>query len=193
MKHYTDPNDFNEVICHQRNTDTEERIRQLLKDADELLDLCETSCSETTGYELFIRCLSEETVVDHGKRRIRTKADEGMVSIMHQNPSDPKATFRKKAGKEHRGYAANLEESVGSNDSLIADYQYEQNIYSDSQFLREHLERAKIQRKMSGGEFKDYARLRNGVETVPSNLRRNYHLEKIPRGKQRGKFTSVPK
>jgi len=26
------------------------------------------------------------------------------------------------------------------------------------------------------------------VETVPSNIRKNYHLEKIPRGKQRGKF-----
>ena len=37
-------------------------------------------------------------------------------------------------------------------------------------------------------EFKNYARLRNGVETVPSNIRKNYHLEKIPRGKQRGKF-----
>jgi hypothetical protein len=42
---------------------------------------------------------------------------------------------------------------------------------------------------MQSEEFKNYARLRNGVETVPSNLRRNYHLENIPRGKQRGKFS----
>ncbi|MFR7839669.1 MAG: transposase [Gallintestinimicrobium sp.] len=49
-------------------------------------------------------------------------------------------------------------------------------------------ERAKIQRNMNSEEFKNYARLRNGVETVPSNIRKNYHLEKIPRGKQRGKF-----
>ena len=48
--------------------------------------------------------------------------------------------------------------------------------------------RAKIQRSMSSEEFKNYARFRNGVETVPSNIRKNYHLEKIPRGKQRGKF-----
>ena len=41
---------------------------------------------------------------------------------------------------------------------------------------------------MNSEEFKNYARLRNGVETVPSNIRRNYHLEKIPRGRQRGKF-----
>lgn len=41
---------------------------------------------------------------------------------------------------------------------------------------------------MNSKEFKNYARLRNGVETVPSNIRKNYHLEKIHRGKQRGKF-----
>ena len=43
-------------------------------------------------------------------------------------------------------------------------------------------ERAKIQRNMDSKEFKNYARLRNGVETVPSNIRKNYHLEKIPVG-----------
>lgn len=41
---------------------------------------------------------------------------------------------------------------------------------------------------MSSERFRNYAKLRNGVETVPSNLRRNFHLEKLPRGKQRGKF-----
>lgn len=49
-------------------------------------------------------------------------------------------------------------------------------------------ERAKVQRNMGMEEYKNYARLRNGVETVPSNIRRNYHLEKMPRGKQRSKF-----
>lgn len=32
------------------------------------------------------------------------------------------------------------------------------------------------------------ARLRNGVETITANIRKNYHLDKLPRGKQRGKF-----
>ena len=49
-------------------------------------------------------------------------------------------------------------------------------------------ERAKIQRNMDREKFKNYARLCNGMETVPSNIRKNYHLEKLPRGKQRGKF-----
>lgn len=41
---------------------------------------------------------------------------------------------------------------------------------------------------MKGDEFSSYAKLRNGIETVPANIKRNYHLEKLPRGKQHGKF-----
>ena len=303
--HYTDPDDFNKVIYHQRSTDADGRMQHLLTDADTLVALCGSRYDDSTEYDLFVRCLSEQTVVENGTRRLRTKEDGGMGSSMLQNPSDPEATFRSKGGKEHRGYAANLEESVGVNGSVVTEYQYEQNTHSDSQFIREHLEkmdhqeeqtvmitdgaysgmentqlavnknielvttsltgkpapdihadfvfneegtkvlrcpaghapkscsymkqsnqctvsflheqcagcpyqmkcrpkiykrvakivtskaaheRAKIQRNMNSEEFKNYARLRNGIETVPSNIRRNYHLEKLPRGKQRGKF-----
>lgn len=306
LKHYADPNDFNKVIYHQRSTETDDRMLTLLKDADNLIDLCAGKYEGVTEYELFIRCMSEQTVKDTSSdRRLRTKEDGGMGSDLMQNPSDPEATFRQKAGKQHRGYAANLEESVGENGSVVTDYQYEENIHSDSQFFKDHLEaigkqeeeitlitdgaysgvdnkelaqsynvdlittsltgrdtpdiaaefhfsedgtkviscpaghepkscsfmktteqcsvsferdkcstcpyqdqckpkiykrvakvltskkaheRALIKRQMQSEEFKDYARLRNGVETIPSNLRRNYHLEKLPRGKQRGSF-----
>lgn len=304
LKHYTDPDDFNRVIYHQRSTEADNRMDELLTDADRLLSVCEPGYQDSTEYDLFARCLSEQTIVENETRRLRTKED-GMRSDMLQNPSDPEATFRRKSGKEHRGYAANLEESAGSNGSVVTEYQYEQNIHSDSQFIREHLdrmdvqgektvivadgaysgteniqlasgknvelvttsltgkkapdiladfefneegtkvlrcpaghepkscsfmkqssqcavsflheqcagcpyqdqcrpkiykrvakiitskaahERAKIQRNMSSEEFKNYARFRNGVETVPSNIRNNYHLEKLPRGRQRGKF-----
>lgn len=305
LKHYTDPNDFNKVIYHQRSTDADGRMQQLLTDADNLLALCESGYNDSTEYDLFVRCLSEQTVVENGTRRLRTKEDGGMSSSMLQNPSDPEATFRSKAGKEHRGYVANLEESVGANGSVVTEYHYEQNTHSDSQFIQEHLEQMERQeertvivtdgaysgtenvqladeknidlittsltgkqapdiladfefneegtkvlrcpaghapkscsymkqssqcavsflheqcagcpyqdqcrpkifkrvakivtskaaheraargRNVKSEEFKNYTRLRNGVETVPSNIRRNYHLEKLPRGKQRGKF-----
>ena len=41
-----------------------------------------------------------------------------------QNPSDPDATYRIKAGKEHRGYSANITETVDKNGSVVTDYQY---------------------------------------------------------------------
>lgn len=48
--------------------------------------------------------------------------------------------------------------------------------------------RAKSQRYMQSEEFSNLARLRNGVEATVPNIRKNYHLDKLPRGKQRGKF-----
>ena len=305
LKHYADPNDFNQVMYHNRSTETEARLKTILNDADKILMLCKGRYDTLQSYELLVRCLCEQTVVEDGRRRLREKKDGGMDSQMMQNPSDPDATFRIKAGKEHRGYAANLEESVGEGGSLITDYQFDVNTKSDSAFLKEHLEaqeksdesvtmvtdgayygddnvelakdknitllttnltgaatpdiyadfefsedgkqvlkcpagyaprsccyrnsnekcyvsfpltcckdcphrnecnphihkqtaslnvskkgrnRARCQRTMSEETRKDYCRFRNGVETVPSNLRKNFHIDKLPRGKQRGKF-----
>ena len=303
--HYCNPNDFNQFTYHQRSTDSETQIQTLLEDADKLISICGSEYENLTEFELFIRCITEQTIVENEKRRMRTKEDGTMDSSSLQNPSDPEATFRKKANKEHRGYVANLEESVGQNGSVVTDYQYKQNTYSDSQLLKDHLnemkkqdetvtivadgaysgannqslaneknvelittsltgkevseimadfefngdgtkvlqcpagykpkncyfmkqtgqcrmsfdrnqcvnctyqeqckpkvlktvsvittsktasDRAKIQRRMKGEEYINYFKFRNGVETLPSNLRRNYHVEKMPRGIQRGKF-----
>lgn len=48
--------------------------------------------------------------------------------------------------------------------------------------------RARHARRMGEEGFEAYRRLRNGAETVPSNLRRNYRLDKLPRGLVRGKL-----
>ena len=103
--------------------------------------MCGSDYDEVTEYQLLVRCLSEQTVVEGAVRRLRTKEDGGLHSGMLQNLSDPDATFRTKAGKEYQGYVANLEEAVGSGGSVVTDYQYEQNNYSDSQFLKDSLER----------------------------------------------------
>ncbi len=42
---------------------------------------------------------------------------------------------------------------------------------------------------MKTEEFSQYARFRNGVEAIPSLLRRRYHVDKIPtHGKYRTRF-----
>lgn len=305
LKHYANPNDYNRVFYHQRNDDMESTIQTLLADSDSLLGICNADFENITEYQLFVRCLSDQTVVENEKRRLRTKEDGTMNSSALQNPSDPDATYRNKAGKQHRGFVANLEETVGKNGSVVTDYQFDKNTHTDSQFIQETLSqmerseeevilvtdggydgqdnialakeknvrlvttaligkeapdvladfefnedgtkllkcaaghepvsqsftkstrqcrvsfdrnccadcpykeqcrpkihkkvatfttsknasnRAKSQRYMKEDEFSNLAKLRNGVETVPSNIRRNYHLDKLPRGKQRGKF-----
>ncbi len=305
LKHYADPNDYNRLFYHQRNDDMESIIQMLLTDSDHLLEICSTDYEEVTEYQLFVRCLSEQSVVENEKRRLRTKEDGTMNSSALQNPSDPDATYRNKSGKLYRGYVANLEETVGKNGSVVTDYQFDKNTHTDSHFLQDTLltmetseeeiilitdggydgqdnialakeknvrlvttaligkeapdaladfefsedgtrllkcaaghepvsqsftkstrqcrvsfernhcagcpyqdqcrpkiykkvatfitsknasNRAKSQRYMQSEEFSNLARLRNGVETLPANIRKNYHLDKLPRGKQRGKF-----
>lgn len=145
MEHYYDPNDFNKVIYHCRDTEANDKINVLMKDSQLLLDRCSGLFDEATEYQLLVRCLSEQTVFEDGQRRLRTKADGGMTSEILQNPSDPDATYREKAGKAHRGYSANIEESVGANGSVVTEYQVDKNTRSDSSFLKEHLEKLECQ------------------------------------------------
>lgn len=305
LAHYADSNDYNKIFYHQRYDDMDELVQILLKDCDSLLKICGSAYDDITEYQLFVRCLSEQTVVENNKRRLRTKEDGTMNSSALQNPSDPDATYRNKSGKSYRGYVANLEESVGKNGSVVTNYQFDKNTHTDSLFLQESLSqmekseeeivlitdggydgqdnialakekniklvttaligkeapdiladfefnedgtrlikcaaghepksqsynkttrqcrvsfernhcancpyheqcqtkihkkvatlitsknasnRAKSQRYMKSDEFSNYAKLRNGIETIPSNIRKNFHLEKLPRGIQRGKL-----
>ncbi len=117
----------------------------ILEAADKLLTICGSDHDDITECQLLVRCLSEQTVVEKASRRLRTKEDGGFHSGKLQNPPGPDAASRKKAGKEHQGHAANLEETVGKKGSVITGYQYEQNNYSDSQFLKDSLGRKEVQ------------------------------------------------
>lgn len=138
MEHYYDPNDYNRVIYHSKSEDASDRIKQILADAEKLLVECEGACDESSAYQLLVRVLKEQTVVEEsGARRLKTKEDGAMGSQILQNPSNPDATYREKAGKQNRGYTANVVETVGDNGSIVTDYQYEKNTHSDSHFLKE--------------------------------------------------------
>lgn len=76
-------------------------------------------------YQLLVRAFSEQVVREDDALRLKTKEDGSMNSSMLQNPSDPEATYREKAGKQHRGYVSNVTESVGEDKSIITDYQFD--------------------------------------------------------------------
>ncbi|MEG0049239.1 MAG: hypothetical protein RR865_08750 [Clostridia bacterium] len=86
--------------------------QKLLNDGDSLLDTCDSEYESITEYQLFTGCLSEQTVVENNKRRLKTKEDGTMNSSALQNPLDPDTTYRNKGGKSHHGYVANFEEPV---------------------------------------------------------------------------------
>jgi hypothetical protein len=99
-----------------------------------------------------------------------------MNSSVLQNPSDPDATYRIKAGKQHRGYVANITEAVNGNGSVITNYQYDINTRSDSSFIKETIENATISKETvaviadgaySGEDIQELASLKNiGVLTT---------------------------
>lgn len=304
LRAYADPAEFNRLFYRRRDEPADERAARILADADELCAACGGAAAGWDEWATLWRCLVEQTVVEDGARRLRTREDGLRGSRMLHSPADPEATYRVKAGKGHTGYAANLVESVGPRGSVVTDYAYDVNVRSDVDFLREALEgpapaggallvadggydgpasaaaaeaagvelvttalsggdpvdaladfewsgdgaellrcaagneplecgkpqqdgrvradfeaglcrgcplegqckprysrgrasvtrspnetrRARHARRMGGEGFEAYRRLRNGAETVPSNLRRNYRLDKLPRGRIRGKL-----
>lgn len=187
---------------------------QISDDADKRLTICGSDFDDTTEYQLVLRCLSEQTVLENSTRRLRNKEDGGFSSSMLQSPTDPDATFREKAGKQHRGYVANLEENEdgtriikcpagyspvsgccsSSNGHIHASFSKKTCMNcpnKDNCRIREYKKvcsidilataqyRANTRRYMKAEEFKALARLRNGVETLPSILRSRYQVARM--------------
>ncbi len=140
QKHYAEKDDYNSFIYHQRDIDAVQRTIIVMHDAEKLLGLCEGEFDDTSEYQLLIRLLKEQTTFDDdGGRRLRERNEKEDPSRVLLNPSDPEATFRKKASKKYLGYVGNVTETVGETGSLVTDYAYEQNVYSDSQFMKDYL------------------------------------------------------
>ena len=139
LKHYIEKDDHNRVLYHNRSEDNDSKLSRVLKDAALIISACGSRYDDSSEYQLLIRVIKEQTDKDNDGNLILKNKQSGMDSKILQNPADPDATFRSKAGKENRGYIANVVETSDGNNSVISDYQFEQNIYSDSQFLKDYL------------------------------------------------------
>lgn len=151
--HYIDKDDYNKCIYHKRDMDATERTVVVMKDADILTKICDSTgdFDDTSEYQLLIRLLKERTIIDDdGSRRLRQKEEVENPSEVLLNPSDSEATFRYKAGGKHLGYVGNVVESVGEKSSLVIDYDYQQNTYADNQFMKDYLNEKK---DFSDGSF----------------------------------------
>jgi len=87
------------------------------------------------------------------------------------NPSDPEATFRYKAGGRHLGYVGNVVEAVGEKSSLVIDYDYQQNIYADNQFMKDYLNEKK--------DFSDGSFIVADGANISSNVRIIVYLKTV--------------
>lgn len=184
VRHYLEKDDYNRCIYHKREQGTEERTIAVMRDAETLITLCDATgeFDDTSEYQLLIRLLKERTITDDdGRRRLRRKEEMKDASKALLNPSDPEATFRYKAGAKNLGYVGNIVESVGENGSLVTDYAYEQNIYSDSQFLRDYLASQPIYEEETvlvtdgayGGEWNRNEAADHHIKLITTNLAGN--------------------
>ena len=142
LEHYADSNDRNRVIYYEQDVPTADRLQKIIDDAAGLLPKCENDFSESEDYQLLVRAIEEQTKQDDDGHLIPKGKGEGLHSGILQNPADPDATYRQKANKPHRGYAANLTGAVDENGSIVTDYQYDVNTRSDVDFIKEAIENA---------------------------------------------------
>lgn len=180
MEHYCSPDDHNLVLYHNRSEETESKIKTVLRDAAVLVKACGSNYDEESEYQLLLRVIKEQTIGDgEGNLTLKEKGDSSMQSGILQNPADPDATYCKKAGKENRGYIANVVEESDENGSIIIDYQYNQNTYSDSQFLKDYINRIEPQEETvtlvtdggySGSENTDMAKEKN-IHLITTDLK----------------------
>lgn len=182
MEHYTEADDRNRVIYHNHSDETANKIETVLADASKLMQTVPEKYTDSSEWILLKKVLSQQTIEDNGKLRLRTK-EEGLSGLI-QNPYDPEATYRKKAGKGHVGYVANIVEDVSVNEdgkadgSIITDYQLEQNTYSDSQFMKDTINRLGKQDEevtiitdgAYGSEESRELAAQNNISHVPTDL-----------------------
>ena len=144
LSRYLDESDLNRTFGRHgdRLGTLGERYARLMADADLLAGACGGALARAEEWGALCRCMREQTLVEGGARRLRSKEDGMPGSRTMNSPTDPEATYRTKAGVGHVGYVANLEESCGAAGTVVTNYDYDLNTHSDSAFLREFVDDA---------------------------------------------------
>jgi hypothetical protein len=137
MEHYLNADDKNRVIYHNKAEDRAAKIQAIIEDGAALIERLGEAGSELPEYELVKRMLEDQSVTDDKGRRV-AKNSHTIKPDSLQNPSDPDATYRKKAGKGNIGYTANVVQTFNNDGAaVITDYSFQQNGHSDSEFCKE--------------------------------------------------------
>jgi hypothetical protein len=145
-KVYLEENYYKETIYRIHNNELDSKLSILFSHAYEIyqngLKHDEIKALET--FKLLARLLEEQTIINGEKYEIKPGKEITPDSL--QSATDPDATFRKKYGN-NVGYVGNIIESIDSEvdeekrttNSVILNYDFKQNTYSDSKFMKDFL------------------------------------------------------
>lgn len=76
VQHYTEKDDGNRFVYHQKDLDATQKTVLVMKDAEILVGICDSTgdFDDTSEYQLLIRLLKERPILgDDGVRRLRKK------------------------------------------------------------------------------------------------------------------------
>jgi len=148
------------------------RLEAMTQAALFLLEAAREAVGENEAYRLLVRMLGDQT--EEGQ----LKAHHAISPHSLQNPSDADASFRRKAGENHKGYVANFVEECGELGAIITHYDYAINTHSDTEFGAEVIAALGPQEEKSvlitdgayASEGNFEAAAANGIELVPTTL-----------------------
>ena len=137
---YTKKEELNKAVYRIKPGATETKLQELTRDAQSLLKACRKRYADSKEFKTLQQVVDEQTTVnDQGK--IVPKKGKDIKPDSIQNPNDIDATYRKKAGKDHKGYVGNMVETVDNKDgettAIITQYDYRPNNYSDHSFCQD--------------------------------------------------------
>ena len=178
LHHYLDKEDENVILYHNKEQSYDERINQVVKDAQEIMKLCEEH-PEYRGleqYDTFVRILKEQCKLDEqGIYSLREKG-EGMTSDMVQSPYDTEATYRSKDGESHKGYVVAFTQAQNADgESLLMDYEVDKNNVSDQELGERLVKRMDEQPADAGAKIVGDS-LFTSDEMVRAAAEKNYEI-----------------
>lgn len=100
----------------------------------------ESTLKEDTDFQLLCRVIKDQTTTDEDGNNSLKKGKE-ISSTSLQTPIEPEATYRYKSGQHHKGYIANIVETVDEDSFFITHYSFDANIQSDVHFAYETIDR----------------------------------------------------
>ena len=128
-------------IYNLKREDTGRRLDDLAKTYTGLhLSLCGKYREDEVFVNIFSRLFKEHFTVGAGKIEMKPQTEIGSDAL--QSPDDTAATYRNKRGERHRGYSAQITETVDTEKelSLITDVEVTANNKDDSRYLEKKID-----------------------------------------------------
>lgn len=143
LKDVLKPEFRTKTLFKTKASETKSKLNYILNlcfEAQELLKNVETK-KATEALRIVSRFITEQADFDINTKKLTAKKSVKISSNSLQSAHDEDATFRKKSGKNHSGYVANLSETCSKENpyQLITDYTIDKNIKSDVDFMEERL------------------------------------------------------